>query len=490
MDNIFSRFALMLSACLSFLGLQIQLTAQQPSDLRSKGSLLEALEPATEEDLNQRLSPVVKAVQRTQDSVVNVDILGQAAAASGKPKSRTESQGSGVILDEKGLVITNWHVVAKVNSASDRSVRIRMRDGKNYTATLLSSSPEYDLALLQMQLGEDKVTPIILGDSDSLMVGETTIAIGNPQGHAHTVTVGVLSAEDRSITVRAPDGKLREYNGLLQTDAAINQGNSGGALLDITGKLIGINNAMAVGVENIGFAIPVNTMRRVFHEVLLSSEFLTSLFLGMRVQDVDGHPIITKVLPHGPAAQAGVQPGDRLLKVRQKKMVNALSYARSILDAQPEQQLPLLLQRSGKQVALQLKPMTSTSWALVRQVGAEFAEVAFADNPDLVKTATMELARQLGKRVRSHLPAILQISQVHPNSPAAKLGLAKGDVLLGIQVTVREWLGERVTLRFYQNRNQLKDALDNLSRQRNPSYPVLILRDGKVLEGPLGIRRP
>src|SRR5262249_7498359 len=155
-------------------------------------------------------------------------------------------QGSGVILDESGLVITNWHVISFLERDDAFKINVKLRSGKSYFADLLSSSAEWDLALLQLQLPQgEKVKPITLGDSDSLMIGEDVLAIGNPQGNANTVSKGILSATSRSIEVMAPDGRRRSYSGLLQTDAAINPGNSGGALLDITGRLIGINNAMA-----------------------------------------------------------------------------------------------------------------------------------------------------------------------------------------------------------------------------------------------------
>src|SRR5690606_35413841 len=129
-------------------------------------------------------------------------------------------------------------------------------------------------------------------DSDTLMVGETVLAIGNPQGHANTVTRGVLSATDREITARTPDGGVLQLKGLLQTDAAINQGNSGGALLDITGRLIGVNNAMAANAENIGFAIPVNTVQRVFKELLVGSASF-SLWVGLELDERDGQLVVS-----------------------------------------------------------------------------------------------------------------------------------------------------------------------------------------------------
>src|SRR5262249_34685839 len=155
--------------------------------------------------------------------------------------SRTaDGQGSGVILDDSGLVITNCHVVWQALQNNRFLLEARLKDNRQFLLRVLSTSRDDDLALLQLELpATERVQPIVLGDSSTLMIGETTIAIGNPQGNANSVTSGVLSAEDRSISARAPDGGVLSFTGLLQTDAAINPGNSGGALLDITGKLIG-----------------------------------------------------------------------------------------------------------------------------------------------------------------------------------------------------------------------------------------------------------
>ena len=165
------------------------------SALRSRRALRNALQPS-EAELSQRLTPVVRAVRATAESVVSVLIINP----DRRRRGRTVGQGSGVIIDESGLVLTNWHVVAYATAAGGGgSVRVTVKDGKSYRARVMSSSAEHDLALLQLVLPDgDRVKPLTMGDSDSLMIGETLIAIGNPKGHANTVTVGVLSQRDRS----------------------------------------------------------------------------------------------------------------------------------------------------------------------------------------------------------------------------------------------------------------------------------------------------
>ncbi|MEE9127694.1 MAG: trypsin-like peptidase domain-containing protein, partial [Planctomycetota bacterium] len=178
--------------------------------LAARKSLMQALQPS-EDDLSKRITPVVRAVKAAAHSVVSIYIKTNSEALDPARMRRREfvqGQGSGVILDEKGLVITNWHVVAQAARNPQLRVEVRLRRGKRYRARVLSQSPSDDLALLQLSMeASERVKPVVLGDSSSLMVGETVIAIGNPQGHANTVTVGVLSAEDRNIRVATLDGR-------------------------------------------------------------------------------------------------------------------------------------------------------------------------------------------------------------------------------------------------------------------------------------------
>jgi len=466
-----------------------------PGTLRTKRPLMEALQP-TEDDLSQRMTPVVRAVKATAHSVVSIYIKGAEvpSALAGRRRDQIQGQGSGVILDEKGLVITNWHVVAAVLQNRQLRVEVRLKNAKQYPARVLSQSPEHDLALLQLKMPDrERVKPVVLGNSSSLMVGETVIAIGNPRGHANTVTVGVLSAEDRNINVRTPDGRVRAFKGLLQTDAAINGGNSGGALLDITGKLIGINNAMAADSENIGFAIPVNTVRQVFHNVLLSSENLASVFLGMTVDDRRGQPVVTHLESSGPAARAGVRVGDRLLSAKGQAIKSKLDYARAVLDARPDEPFALVVERGSRRVRLSPRPLSNSAWTVVRRIGLQLKQVRYEENPDLLKDATQAIIREIyGRRSGRQrvLPAVLRVTHVQPKSTGAKLGIQRGDVLLGIEVPVRDFFRTTYRLETFQSIDTLNDALQILGlRGSTPEFETWILRDGKVMSGALGIVR-
>jgi serine protease Do len=451
--------------------------------LVGRSSPLQVVEP-DENDKDLRTTPVVRAVQRAADSVVSIYLQNQLAGR----EPRTEGQGSGVILDASGLVITNWHVVAPiVLGGNGLEVEVKLRDGRSRPARVLSSSAKRDLALLQLRLqADDTVKPVEIGRSGDLMVGETVVAIGNPQGHANTVTSGVLSAIDRSIRVRTPDGEVREYTGLLQTDAAINQGNSGGALLDITGRLVGINSAMAMGAENIGFAIPMDTVRGEFQRELLQSGSFAAAedaaWLGMEVADRDGAVVVDKVIAGGPAAAAGVQAGDALARVGDADIRSSIDYLRQVFDARADAPLALLLRRAGRDVRATAKPLTRTQWLLQTAIGAMASQVDVEEDREFVRKATLAFYRGAGLRRVQLFPAVVRLDRIDADGPAAGIGLAAGDVVLS--VFVRQAFGERelpVT--------SLRDLARLLDANRGRSLKVSVLRGDDDLVGTIEVRR-
>lgn len=451
--------------------------------LVGRSSPLQVVEP-DENDKDLRTTPVVRAVQRAADSVVSIYLQNQLAGR----EPRTEGQGSGVILDASGLVITNWHVVAPiVLGGNSLEVEVKLRDGRSRPARVLSSSAKRDLALLQLRLqADDTVKPVEIGRSGDLMVGETVVAIGNPQGHANTVTSGVLSAIDRSIRVRTPDGEVREYTGLLQTDAAINQGNSGGALLDITGRLVGINSAMAMGAENIGFAIPMDTVRGEFQRELLQSGSFAAAedaaWLGMEVADRDGAVVVDKVIAGGPAAAAGVQAGDALARVGDADIGSSIDYLRQVFDARADAPLALLLRRAGRDVRATAKPLTRTQWLLQTAIGAMASQVDVEEDREFVRKATLAFYRGAGLRRVQLFPAVVRLDRIDADGPAAGIGLAAGDVVLS--VFVRQAFGERelpVT--------SLRDLARLLDANRGRSLKVSVLRGDDDLVGTIEVRR-
>jgi len=454
-------------------------------ELVERGSPLQVVE-ADANDRDLRTTPVVRAVQRAADSVVSIYL--QTHLASRGP--RTEGQGSGVLLDESGLVITNWHVIAPVligqNSGREYDVLVKLRDGRERAARILSSSATHDLALLQLRLNADeRVKPIEIARSADLMIGETVIAIGNPQGHANTVTSGVLSATGRSIKVRAPDGIVREYTDLLQTDAAINQGNSGGALLDITGRLVGINNAMAAGAENIGFAIPMDTVRKEFvRELLQSDSFVASgdaPWLGLEVTERDGDVVVSEVVAGGPAEQAGVQKGDVLRKIAEHDVRSSVDYLRHFFDVARDREVPLLVERGGRPVRIATRPIARDVGTILTGIGARVEEVDVESDRDLVRDATRAFYRGSGLRRVPLFPAVLRLRGVQAGSPAEVVGLQQDDILLGAYIDGR--FGSReVPL------HSRTDLARLLQAQRGKSVKLVVLRGDRDLVGTLQVR--
>ncbi|CAA9417598.1 MAG: FIG00672241: Uncharacterized peptidase [uncultured Pseudonocardia sp.] len=227
------------------------------------------------------------------------------------------AEGSGVVLSADGAVLTNNHVVA----GSTGEITVTLADGTEHPATVVGSAPSYDLAVLQMQ-GVSGLVPATLGNSADLQVGQQVVAIGSPRGLTGTVTTGIVSAFDRTVTVQGEDGSAVVYNG-LQTDAPINQGNSGGPLVDLQGRVVGINSAIetagggSAGSIGLGFAIPVDQAERLAQEIL-DSGTATKPVLGVQGNAAAGTgegAQIGAVADGSPAGAAGLVAGDVVTRV-------------------------------------------------------------------------------------------------------------------------------------------------------------------------------
>ena len=263
--------------------------------------------------------------------------------------------GSGFIINPEGYIITNEHVI---NGAKEVSVTVKGFE-EPLKAIVVGKDFNLDLAVLKINSSK-KLPHIELGNSDNMRVGEWVIAIGNPYRLDHTVTVGVISAKGRPITI--PDqstGKERVYKNLIQTDAAINPGNSGGPLISLDGKVIGINTAINAQAQGIGFAIPINTAKEVLDE-LIKSGSVTRPYIGVALQDMTkdlaeyfklkepNGAIIADVVSDSPADKAGLLRGDVILKINDKTIKNSNDVSEIISKTKINEKLVMVILRNGQ----------------------------------------------------------------------------------------------------------------------------------------------
>ncbi len=267
--------------------------------------------------------------------------------------------GSGVIVSPDGYILTNNHVVEGADE-----IEVTLTDSRRARATVIGTDPETDLAVLKVDL--DKLPVIVLGDSDQLAVGDQVLAIGNPFGVGQTVTSGIVSALGRSQL------GINTFENFIQTDAAINPGNSGGALVDVNGNLMGINTAIysrSGGSMGIGFAIPVSTAKLVLDGIVRDGQ-VTRGWIGVEPNELSPElaqtfgvkategVIITGVLQGGPAAVAGVRPGDVILSVEDKATNNVSQLLTAVASLKPGSAASFALQRGDARLEVSVVPGT------------------------------------------------------------------------------------------------------------------------------------
>jgi serine protease Do len=352
----------------------------------------------------ERRTPIVAAIEKISPSVVNISaerVVQQRRSpvdlffgGETRPRtSRSESLGSGVVI-APGVVVTNDHVI----SGASR-IWVTTADGRELEAKLEGADADNDLAVLSVDPKGLKAAA--LGTTSDLMIGETVIAIGNPFGLSNTVTTGIVSAIHR--TVKGESG--RNYSDFLQTDAAINPGNSGGALVNILGELIGINTAIVGGANTIGFAIPVDRVRRVADDLLHGATVTagngrpSARGQGMRVRSV---------WPGSPAAKAGLAPGDVVVAVDGRPVEGREDFDTALASVGPGRTLAVTIRREGAESAARLTtertPEDLGLDVLRREIGLVFKETRGG----------------------------LMVASVVGRSPAAAKGLERGDLVLAV----------------------------------------------------------
>lgn len=260
------------------------------------------------------------------------------------------SLGSGVIVSTEGYILTNFHVVEGADQ-----IEVGLADGRKAKARVVGTDPETDLAVIR--ISERNLPVMVLGQPDEARVGDVVLAIGNPFGVGQTVTMGIVSAVGRN------NLHINHFENFIQTDAAINFGNSGGALVDVNGNLLGINSAIysqTGGSIGIGFAIPVSTARNVLESIIKSGQVVRG-WIGIESQDItpelaasfglgrENGAIIAGVVRNGPADRAGVRPGDILLAVEGKSIKNTGEMLNLIAQLAPGAKARLTLMRQNRE---------------------------------------------------------------------------------------------------------------------------------------------
>src|SRR6266542_1435620 len=264
------------------------------------------------------------------------------------------SLGSGFVINEDGYVLTNNHVV---KDATD--IKVKLSDGRELEAKIVGRDPGVDVALIKLQNVKGKLPTVALGDSDALDQGDFVVAIGSPLGFRESVTFGIVSAKDRTLT-GSP------FDDFLQTDAAINQGNSGGPLFNVKGEVIGINTAIIspqIG-SGIGFAVPINLAKQIVPQLLkgkvnrgflgvVVSELTPDFIQGFGLKEGTKGALVQSVQAKSPASKAGLQPGDVVVSVNGKPVENASTLTKSVSSVPPGGKARLTVLRNGKQQDLE-----------------------------------------------------------------------------------------------------------------------------------------
>ena len=340
-----------------------------------------------------------------------------------RPREESRASGSGVIMDPAGYILTNHHVIENA-----QAITVRLSDSRKFTATLVGRDPKTDLAVLKV----DAPAPLpaaAMGDSDRLRVGQWVIAIGNPFGLDRTVTVGIVSA-----TARTRVG-VATYENFIQTDASINPGNSGGPLLNLDGRVVGINTAIVAAGQGIGFSIPINEARAVMSQLIARGKVVRG-WLGIAIQDVTDElassfgvreregVLVADVMKGGPAEAAGLRAGDVIVELDGAKIREVPDLQRRVAAVTPGEAVKLRVVREGTPHRLDVR---------IGEMPAEEPVVATVE-PQAegfglqVEALTADGAERLGVPFSQGL----LVTDVATGGPGERAGLRRGDIIIEV----------------------------------------------------------
>ena len=419
--------------------------------------------------MRTRETPTVRAVRRGTACVVNIHSEKRSkprdSVFTGTGDRKVNGMGTGIVVDERGYIVTNYHVVENVDS-----LRVTFEDGAAYPARTVSYDRTTDLALIHVT-APAMLQTMPLGTSSDLMLGEDVLAIGNAFGYEHSVTRGIISALGRDVEVN----EFQSYRNLVQIDAAINPGNSGGPLLNTNGEVIGINVAIRAGAQRIGFAIPIDDARLQIAR-LLSVERM-DLYHGLVTRDrkssLRSELVVAAVDPASPAAQCGLIAGDVITKVGSLRTIDGVDLERSLVGRTAGEPVEVEFVRDG--IAMSSRMMLSASGRRPRRTVQKQPTPAVPVSTDLtwstlglaVRPITAGQLRQIDTSYRGGLV----VTQVRPGSPAAANAIEPGDVLVGLHLweTVR--------------RDNIEFVLRHPERQDFSPLKFYIWRGGETLFG-------
>ena len=421
-------------------------------------------------DLVSRVSPAVVTIRSTEraraaqqfpfmDDPTFREFFGDRMPQQQQPPQRVQGVGSGVIVSSEGYILTNHHVV---DGALE--IKVELTDNRTFTAKLVGSDPPSDLAVLKI---DAKDLPILsLGDSDKVRVGDAVLAVGNPLGIGQTVTSGIVSAKGRATGLS--DGSFEDF---LQTDAAINRGNSGGALVNVSGELIGINSQIlspSGGNIGIGFAIPSN-MAKVVMDQLMKTGKVRRGMLGVTIQSVDSDlaqslslpaargAIVTSVQNGGPAEKAGIQRGDVILAVNKQPVADNNNLRNLVASMPPGSNVEVAALRNGRDqnfhvalAELPDRPQPDSEDDSTNSAGVGNGKFGIAVQP-----LTADMASRYGLDAGDD--GVL-VTKVDPSGSAANAGIRQGDLIQEV------------------NRQPVKTPAEFISAtQRSGAKPALVL---------------
>ena len=390
---------------------------------------------------NLRESAVVIAVRKVSPVVVNIssefEVRKQANPFSGfgidpffenffndffdpglEQRYKRTSLGSGVIIDGKrGFILTNEHVIVK-----SKTITVGLKDRREFKAQIVGADPDSDLAVLR--ISSPKALPdITMGDSTNLMIGETVIAIGNPFGLSNTVTTGVISATNRSVRT-----ENMVYHNFIQTDASINPGNSGGPLLNINGELIGINTAIYAKAQGIGFAIPINTAKRIVSDLIRFGEVIPA-WIGITVQDIDADlarylkasdikgVLVKKAEKIGPARKSGIREGDIILSIKTGDILSEKDFHIAMNGIAAGEKIIVTVWRDGKTKTVSVKTSVFPK------------EMALDLSYNLLGISVVNLSTKNRYTYKTSAKQGVLISDINRQSFLARIGTRPGDII-------------------------------------------------------------